>query len=638
MILPEYWVEARLGEVLSRADARIDPQTSNVERHFYIGLEDIEANTGRLLRDSSKFTTGSEILSIKTEFSAGDILYGKLRPNLNKVYLAKQPGICSTDIWALKPSERLLPEYAAYYLRSPMVLYRTARLAAGANLPRISADKFDSLTIPLPPLVEQKRIVEVLQQAESHDLLLNSRRARLDAVIKAQLDNLVLSCQKDDWQPLGGLVETRYGTSVSADSNPDDGIPVLRIPNVVGGEVDTSDLKYVELPAAELIRLSLTTDDVLVVRTNGNPEYVGRSAPISEENCVNELVFASYLIRVRVNPSYLLSEYLSAFLNSSFGRAAMRSAIRTTAGQSNLSAEGLAKVRLPVPNIEAQEHFKKFWLQAKLIRSLINRSEIQINQLRAGLGIFAMSGEYTKRWRYENLSVLDASKIPSEKVLDKRNDEVSHSSADTTPAGNEDSLNPLRSWLVSELSEFQRQVLHAFKFYCHKNRDALIVEDPDVFLRFCEDSELMDGKRPFGASYGNRVRRSLSQLAGLGLIVKVTLPKIDIKTGERDYLKAFRLLRPEEQKRFGDVQALKKIVYAQENTPKYYFEVQLDHDASDRAGAAGMFQVICLKDGQDRDVTHLIDSGSHYQSLHEVKGDIAKALNISVPQIDLETI
>lgn len=120
-------------------------------------------------------------------------------------------------------------------------------------------------------------------------------------------------------------------------------------------------LKYVVLPPVELELLKVEPTDVLIVRSNGNPDYVGRCAPITEELADRLTVYASYLIRLRTDGERLLPEYLSAFLNSGYGRAAMRNAIRTTAGQSNLSGGSLGKMRIPVPSPEDQRFFKSIW-------------------------------------------------------------------------------------------------------------------------------------------------------------------------------------------------------------------------------------------------------------------------------------
>ena len=167
MNLPESWVEVRIGQVLDRVNAKINPQSTVATSHFYIGLEHIEGHTGRLLLDVQAVTDGVDILSIKTAFKTGDILYGKLRPNLNKVYLATQDGICSTDIWVLRASSEILPEFAVQYLRSSAIHVRAAQLAAGANLPRVPAQAFDRIPLPLPTLPEQQRIVDAIAQAQS---------------------------------------------------------------------------------------------------------------------------------------------------------------------------------------------------------------------------------------------------------------------------------------------------------------------------------------------------------------------------------------------------------------------------------------------------------------------------------------
>src|SRR5579863_4624464 len=119
--LPATWALLNAGDVLTRVDTRVDPSRSPDESFFFVGLEQIEAGTGRLTIGDQQLTKGAQILSMKNAFQPGDILYGKLRPNLNKVYLATRNGICSTDIWVLRPSKQVAPEFVAYYLRSDFV-------------------------------------------------------------------------------------------------------------------------------------------------------------------------------------------------------------------------------------------------------------------------------------------------------------------------------------------------------------------------------------------------------------------------------------------------------------------------------------------------------------------------------------
>ena len=91
-MMREDWIEVELGNVLLLSSEKHKPEI--IEDLFYIGLEHIEKDTGRLTID----VTESTINTIKNKFYTNQILYGKLRPYLNKVYLATQSGVCSTDI------------------------------------------------------------------------------------------------------------------------------------------------------------------------------------------------------------------------------------------------------------------------------------------------------------------------------------------------------------------------------------------------------------------------------------------------------------------------------------------------------------------------------------------------------------
>src|ERR1035441_8133640 len=149
----KHWPTKPLGEVLEVSRERIEPTEHPDTLFNYIGLESIEGHAGRLLPYQP--TTGADIKSTKNVFHPGDILYGKLRPYLNKVYLANEVGICSTDIYVVRPRQRLVnPSFVANYLRSPHVLAIVSNAMAGANLPRIGQDALLAIPIPVPPLLE----------------------------------------------------------------------------------------------------------------------------------------------------------------------------------------------------------------------------------------------------------------------------------------------------------------------------------------------------------------------------------------------------------------------------------------------------------------------------------------------------
>lgn len=148
-----------------------------------------------------------------------------------------------------------------------------------------------------------------------------------------------------------------YGTSVKCESGKA-GVPVLRIPNVAGGSIDLSDLKYGQPKPHEIGQLRLLDGDLLFVRTNGVKENAGRCALYRGE--LEECYFASYLIRVRVDTSKVLPAFVDEYARTETGRSYLSGrAIRTADGKFNINSGTLKRVLLPLPSIEDQEEIAR---------------------------------------------------------------------------------------------------------------------------------------------------------------------------------------------------------------------------------------------------------------------------------------
>jgi type I restriction enzyme S subunit len=156
------------------------------------------------------------------------------------------------------------------------------------------------------------------------------------------------------------IEEFRYGTS---EKSRETGNPVLRIPNVIGDTITIDDLKYVTLGTSEFERLRLQEGDLLFVRTNGNPAYVGRSAVVhgslgSELGySVENFVYASYLIRARLRLDLTDPTYVQTYLGGPTARKAILERAKTSAGQFNINIEGLGAIPVELPPIELQQQF-----------------------------------------------------------------------------------------------------------------------------------------------------------------------------------------------------------------------------------------------------------------------------------------
>ena len=150
----------------------------------YVGMESVEAHTGQLLNgDFSKTPEAPEANSF--HFNSTHVLYGKLRPYLNKVYAPEAEGKCSTELIPLRPSEELDRHYLAYFLRTPSSVAAISQKVAGARMPRADMDFVMSMPIPLPTVSEQRRVVELLSRAEGIVRMRRDAEAKNKEIIPA---------------------------------------------------------------------------------------------------------------------------------------------------------------------------------------------------------------------------------------------------------------------------------------------------------------------------------------------------------------------------------------------------------------------------------------------------------------------
>lgn len=145
--------------------------------------------------------------------------------------------------------------------------------------------------------------------------------------------------------PLGELTTfVQYGSSERANSS-GLGVPMIRMNNLQANGWDLSDLKHIELEEDVLNRYLLQQGDLLFNRTNSK-ELVGKCEVFKEEG---DWVFASYLIRVQLDANKILPDFVSSFLNSPAGRIQIDQVSRQIAGMSNVNAEELRQLEIPLP-------------------------------------------------------------------------------------------------------------------------------------------------------------------------------------------------------------------------------------------------------------------------------------------------
>lgn len=153
----------RIGDLVVERGEALDPQEYPDHTFHFLGLEHVESHTGDLVGYAP--ARGKTIKSRSKVFREHDLLYGRLRPYLNKVMVAESPlstGICSGEFYVLVPDQkRIEPRFLRELLASRFVSGRTANRQTGSALPRLQIDDLLEIAVPVPPLEVQRALADV---------------------------------------------------------------------------------------------------------------------------------------------------------------------------------------------------------------------------------------------------------------------------------------------------------------------------------------------------------------------------------------------------------------------------------------------------------------------------------------------
>lgn len=347
----------RLGDACIEDKVIVDGKTSKLP---YLGLEMIESQTGKI--DWLANTVAG--ISTCFAFNPRHILYSKLRPYLNKVALPDIEGRCTTEIIPLLPKEGVCREYIAYLLRGQQTVDYVTPENSGTRMPRADMKHLFNMRIPLPPLSEQRRIAaEIERQLAAVEKARRAAAEQMDAaqgLNRVYLNEALMNSSCDTVCLNELLVDISYGLTASAVFDAIDN-KLLRISDLTENGVNWDSVpgfKHV----GDTTKYLLSTGDIVIARTGGT---IGKSFLITQSPL--NAVFASYLIRLRLNTDRIMPEYAQLFLRSDDYWTQMRSMAQGS-GQPNVNTVSLKKLRIPLPTLSEQLRIVE-WAKSKLEKS-----------------------------------------------------------------------------------------------------------------------------------------------------------------------------------------------------------------------------------------------------------------------------
>lgn len=293
------------------------------------------------------------------------------RGTVGNVAIAGVPLTCNQSCEALLPKDETGSEHLYYLLTYIRPILE--RFAAGTTFSSITRRDIRDIRVAVPKKDsgERRIIANILVSvddslAAAHAKLAAARR--LKAALMQQLFTQGLPGRHnrfniarvfrhdfevpDSWDvaPLRASIQTvEYGTN-AASNDGKHGLPVVAIPEVIAPRFRLAECSYVEVPEQEAAALRLQPDDVLLIRTNGNSDYIGKSTVIGDEASARHIIFASYLIRIQTLKGKLSGRYLNYFLASPLGRRQCLAMANTSAGNHNLGSRAIKQFLFPRPS------------------------------------------------------------------------------------------------------------------------------------------------------------------------------------------------------------------------------------------------------------------------------------------------
>lgn len=373
--LPKDWKHGRIDEYFEIQQGKQVSKKNRIGDNQKPFLRTSNLQWGKIILEELDFLHFTEDEETKFELKRNDLL------------VCEGGDIGRTAIWRCEISDcfyqnhlhrlraidnNILPEFVLYWLQYAFVF---AKVYFGrgnvTTIPNLSKSRLSELLMPEPSLAEQRQIVFVLSKLqtaiEQQDKLIKTTTELKKALMQKlftegtkgeKQKQTEIGFVPESWElvELGScILSSRYGLSSKGQESGK--VPILRMTNQVDGFISDKNLQFVDISDQEVARFKLAKDDVIFNRTNSF-ELVGRTAIFKLEGI---FIFASYLIRIKVDKQKLLPDYLNVYLNSDSTQLRLKSIATRGVSQSNISATRLAGFKIQLPPIEEQNAIVENW-------------------------------------------------------------------------------------------------------------------------------------------------------------------------------------------------------------------------------------------------------------------------------------
>ena len=359
------WAWRPLGEV-TIPGSTWNPRTDPRPLIRYVDVSAVSRDELRIVSDMEHSADNAPSRARKI-VKTGDTVFATVRPTLRRI--AQIPPsldgeIVSTAFSVLRPNPKTIhPDFLYFAMQLDDVTDGIAAMQTGASYPAVRDTDVLNQAIPLPPLSDQQEIATALNLVRSaflgrkrcEDAAMNLKRAAMQTLFTRGLQDEVqketeIGPLPESWQLVNFATvreNLQYGTSIRCTYDVSER-PVLRIPNIEPQRITADDLKYCTLTGNDASKYQLENGDLVFIRTNGVLDRLGSCAVYNGYPA--KALFASYLIRARVKPDYVVPHFAASFFGSEMGTSIVAGrAISASDGKFNLNTAAIDSLLLPLP-------------------------------------------------------------------------------------------------------------------------------------------------------------------------------------------------------------------------------------------------------------------------------------------------
>lgn len=384
------WPEMQLGGLSSVVTKGTTPTTLGY-KFVSVGVpflraEDVNGGAADWTRVTHHVTAECHERLERSQLLPGDLLI-TIAGSVGRIGFVPEnapPLNCNQAVCLIRlDTSQILVEYASYVLQSPSVLAAFGRDGTTATITNLSLKQIREVVVPLPPLDEQRRIVDILKRADSirrfRKQALETTRELIPALFVDMFGDPATNPKGWETQVLCEVSDIGSGVTKGRklDGQETVELPYLSVANVQDGYLNLANVKTIQVKPAEIDRLNLQAGDLLMTE-GGDPDKLGRCALWGGE--ITPCLHQNHVFRVRCYRTVVLPEYVRALAGSGYGKRYFLKVAKQTTGIASINKTQLSAFPVLVPPLDRQLEFERKCCD---VRALIAQQQNHLIQAEA---------------------------------------------------------------------------------------------------------------------------------------------------------------------------------------------------------------------------------------------------------------